>query len=198
MVFTNFIQTIDRKGNLVHGSFLNNLEGILDFGVCPTSMLPKTDKPKSFFGNRNMNTARCGTNINYISAMVLKDANKFSFERQYLWSPFFHYFVVAEHNDWEQINGNPLEAKRKEEPYCYHSSELTLYNQKISPDEFIGFVTYTNEIIEQLSKNNPYNLFSKSNGKLLTSDEINNFIIENLKERGMEKHIYSIEGVKIL
>ncbi|MGV8169199.1 MAG: hypothetical protein ACP5N3_04040 [Candidatus Nanoarchaeia archaeon] len=198
MSYKDFIQTMDKEGNLVHGSFLNNLEGILDFGICPPSLLPEKNKPESFFGGRNKAAARCGTNMNYISTMVLKDVNGFSFERQYFWSPFFHYFIVAEHNDWGQINGNPLEARRKGEPYCYYSTELTLYNQKISPDEFIGFVTYNDEMIKRLSKNNPYRLFDKSDGKLMTSNEINNFIMENLKKRGMSKHIYSIDGVKIL
>lgn len=194
MSLKDFVQVMDREGNLVHGSFLPNLDGILDFGVCPPSMLPETNKPINFFGGRNRNTARCGTNMNYISAMVIKDANGYSFEKQYFWSPFFHYFVVAEHNDWGEINGFPNDEK----PYCYYSSELTLYNQRISPDEFIGFVTYTDEVIEQLSKSTRYKLFNKPDGKILNSDEINKTIIESLNKRRLHLPVYSTDGERIL
>jgi hypothetical protein len=198
MSLKDFVQVIDREGNLVHGSFLPNLDGILDFGICPPSSLPEQNKPKSFFGGRRRSNARCGNNMNYISAMVLKDANGFSFEKQYFWSPFFHYFVVAEHNDWGQINGDPLDVRNEGDPYCYYSSELTLYNQRIAPEEFIGFVTYPDYLIRQFAKRPRGNIFTKPDGEILNSDEINKTIIESLKKRGLQLPVYSTDGERIL
>lgn len=186
-------EKIDRTRNIVHGSFLENLDSIIQYGICPPSMLPDEARPKRFFGGTNKDDAYCGTYANYISTFVNHDWNNYCLVDRKVWSPFFHYFIVAEHNDWG------TGRKSQDKPWYIHSVELTLYNQKITKNQFIGLVIPTDDDIAELieeEEEKGQKVFIAGN-EIMNSRYISDMLVELMTLRQFHIPIFDFNGICI-
>ncbi|MFH1500350.1 MAG: hypothetical protein ABIE22_00190 [archaeon] len=186
-----FREILDRVGNVVHGSFLENLDTIIGHGICPPSMLPKETKPKKFFGGRSEEEAYCGTNADYFSTFVIGDWNRYSLTERRVWSPFYHYFIVADHSEWGS------DRKSQEAPWHIHSAELTLYNQSIAPCQFKGIVIPTNADIAELLEDEKGQAVFGNNGRRMSSEDISDKLIKIMVGHEFLRPIYDFNGNRV-
>jgi len=190
-----FKKELDKEGRVVHGSFLDNFDGILEYGISPPSMLPPQSKPKRFFGNKTRGRALFSA-ANYSSNIVIGDENHYSLSERKLWSPFFHYFVVCDHPNWGEVmpKGNSL---NRIPPYYYRSSELVLYNQQIPPEEFVGVVIYTDEELRALAETKKGRTVFGVGEELMTTERIRFELDRSLSMVGLELPLFDFDGRRL-
>ena len=184
-------EDIDKQGNVVHGSFLDNFDSILKNGISPPSMLPDEDRPQRFFGNLDEDAAECGTEQNYISTFVIGDWNNYSLSNRRLWSPFFYYFIVTDYSDWGS------QRKSLDSPWYIHSTELTLYNQSISNNGFLGLVLLTDADFDYLYKRERGEEVFLEGGKLLTTNEIMGRLEASLSRFNLKIPLFDFDGGRL-
>lgn len=184
---------IDAPGNLVHGTYLENLPRILRArGLFPSDTLPEYLKPLRSYKRRQIKKdkgARSKTRTRMISTVVLYD-NKYGYDgslrEQKLWGDpaLFHFHIVSNY-DFRSLSkssselyiefGGDFDTREYNKPYYTEDSEVALVNQGLPIETFIAFVVPTDSMIQNHTPKTLRQIFeSRMGGKrhIMTAQEI--------------------------
>lgn len=163
----DFEKEVDKPGNIVHGSYLENLPRILRAGgLKPSASLPDDLIPIVYYMRKRLGQVPrwiASPNCPYVSVVELFDqyGNKFNFRRNRLWNGdthSFHFYIVSNHPfrdlgaSFEELAEQEINPREYDKPHYYQGTEIALYRQSIPLDTFVAIVVPTDEMIIQGSQ----------------------------------------------
>lgn len=209
MVKVDFSKDMNAPRNLVHGTYLENLPGILRAGgLFPLLMLNDEDYPLVGFNRKPEFTNTNG--ISVIELHTQPHGYRYSLEDGELWGNYkFHFSLVLDYpyrafsRSDEDLRAEGFTPKNYPGPYHQYCSELYLVNQGVSLGNLRGILVPTDELIDYAfyrSRNNKVNraIFSDEEGNPFSSRKIASRVVNTFKSFEMNNPpIFDLFGNRI-
>lgn len=204
----DFESDVDKAGNIVHGTYLENLPSIVEHGgLFPVFMLKPESKRPVGFGRKDRLWNKGG--ISCIELYTHPWGYRYSLSEEIMWGPpqKFHFHIVSNYPyrelglSQEELNVGGIVPREDgyEKPWYITGNEIVLMNQVVPLETFVAAVVPSDPMIDITFKTRRSRDLFLYEGEKLNAEKIAEKIREGF-EKGKKPilPIFSFSGERLI